>query len=323
MFLDKKHKLLVCTMAKVGCSTVKSLLWTLNGKQKYIGMDIHKVAKILKLKFVNQSSYDVDTYFKVIVVRDPIDRLWSAYLDKLYTSTELAKYFSDIFSDERGKLCQDSITFLDLLRKTIQHPGFNVHIQPYMNACNPCVGYDFVVKLETFYEDMSYVLKRVKATNDFDLPRQRMEAGEKVTRGKRFLKNGIAEINKFIQKKYMVNGQEYYCVNSSEYANRLWKRAIWRNLIPQDAPYPKLLLSGLNVTADQLLGLYEKVTKGDFYEYSAYTPQLKEVIIRKAFLALTTEELRQWFILYGDDFKAYGYTMPPYLARLSDNLATN
>ena len=167
-----------------------------------------------------------------------------------------------------------------------------------------------------------YVLKRVEATNDFDLQRQRREAGERVPRGKQFLKRGMTgKMNKFIQKKYVVNGQEYHCGNSSEYANRLWKSAIWRKFIPQDAPYPKLLLSGLNVTADQLLGLYEKATNGESYEYSTYIPQLKDEIIREAFLALTTKELRQWFKLYGNDFEAYGYTLPPYLAHLSDNLA--
>ena len=324
--MDARHKISACIIAKSGSSTMKRIFWVLSGNAASIHpQDVPKAQKTgpkLSLTLVNDTYMrDIrNTFMHVIVVREPIGRLWSTYMEKLYSHWEMAWHFLGEDSTERDRECQDNVTFVDLLRKSIRNPGFNVHVQPYTSMCKPCVRYDAVVKLETFYDDMMYVIEKVKATRDIDLSIYKRQDSSKEERGMRMVKRKMKyQLEHYLQRKYSINGKTYPCGNSSLYANRLWKSMIWRNYVPSDAPYPQLLQSGSDVTLEQVLDLYGSIVQGKPYEKSSYKPKSKEAIIREAFSLLTNDELVRWYKLYGHDFQAFGYQLPPYLAHLAVN----
>lgn len=66
-------------------------------------------------------------------------------------------HFSDRF--QRPGLCRLNVTFAQFVRHVINGVLVNEHFKPMSNRCPPCfLRYDFVGKLETFKEDVNYIL---------------------------------------------------------------------------------------------------------------------------------------------------------------------
>ena len=118
--------------------------------------------------------YRLKNYFKFTVVRNPMDRLLSTYMDKFYTvehdgtprtppyihyAEKIKRYASLRKHKLRNR--SDKIEFIDFIRY-ISHFGQsrNEHWETYDNLCHPCaINYDFIGKVETMLVDQSDILK--------------------------------------------------------------------------------------------------------------------------------------------------------------------
>ena len=100
LLVDEKHRLLYCTIAKVGSTSIKEALIRSSGTslrrrigEKYVG--VHSPVRMAKHKLTTLNNYNkanqeqrLQKYWKFIVVRHPFDRLVSAYNDKMLIQTE-------------------------------------------------------------------------------------------------------------------------------------------------------------------------------------------------------------------------------------------
>ncbi|ELT98739.1 hypothetical protein CAPTEDRAFT_39040, partial [Capitella teleta] len=109
----------------------------------------------------------VSTYFKVMIVRHPIERIFSAYRDKFVYSPMgqgsldgynyvLQKYRnippSTISTDTSRNMSGEVKISLDEFVRMVVDPDapFNVHWDQYVTNCNPCViKYDYIIRSET------------------------------------------------------------------------------------------------------------------------------------------------------------------------------
>ena len=117
-------------------------------------------------------------YFTFTIVRHPLDRLISAYRDRILNGcTDQAKlHIPAIFHLTRSNLltlgtsvlydkitnCIDMFpTFEEFIRYVIVNPDGDLHWMPYHQHCSPCqIEYDEIIKLETAVQDEEYVLKQ-------------------------------------------------------------------------------------------------------------------------------------------------------------------
>ncbi|XP_059469273.1 carbohydrate sulfotransferase 11 isoform X2 [Neocloeon triangulifer] len=193
VIVDKEHKMLYCYVPKVACTNWKRVLMVLMQKT-----NVTKVLDItaslahsqnMFMKLVNYTTPEVEqmlkTYTKFMFVRHPLERLLSAYKNKLQQNYESSKYFKKRY----GRLIiqmyrpnaspealerADDVTFQEFasyVSDTQLRP--NEHWQPAAELCRPCaVHYDVVGKYESLKEDADFVLSHVSRTVRFpELPK--------------------------------------------------------------------------------------------------------------------------------------------------------
>ena len=156
-----KHNLILCKLAKAGSQYWRKLIENQGHKTKGKSLVEYSSA---------EQEYRLKNYFKVMVVREPFGRLWSAYNDKFvnmnYKFIRTYQHVQHVFRTTNitvglaEKNCQKHVEFEDFIKyiswehlKSRKTP--NPHWRTYFKACSPChVQYDFIGKLETFPSDL-------------------------------------------------------------------------------------------------------------------------------------------------------------------------
>ena len=183
--VNDKHKFLFCRIPKIGTTNWKRVLLYLMSDEKDLEVFsiksnlIHQnsiyAKKIQATALTRYSKKQIDfrlkTYQKIIFVRHPLDRLFSAYRNKLTTSTEENKatffqwYGTKIIRQYRENATNESLAhgndvkFEEFLRYVAETSKLDEHWDTYSNLCAPCqVHYDFIGKYETMMEDANFLL---------------------------------------------------------------------------------------------------------------------------------------------------------------------
>ena len=186
ILVDDKNKMLYCQIPEVGQTDWLRILIFLSGKVNNVkshleisAQDVHsKYAKHLK----RLSDYTpkerkkrIESYFKFLFVREPLERLVATYQHKF--AAKYSKYFHQMFGKKIVKLYRkkpskeslqkgNDVTFSEFIQFLVDsdhltEAPLNEHWQQYYRLCHPCLmQYDFVGKYETLNQDISYVLKK-------------------------------------------------------------------------------------------------------------------------------------------------------------------
>ncbi|XP_068162473.1 carbohydrate sulfotransferase 11-like isoform X2 [Antennarius striatus] len=182
LIVDDKHKLLYCYVPKVACTNWKRVLMVLTGNGRYTdplaipANEAHLAGNLPKLSnfSVPEINRRLRSYLKFIFVREPFERLVSAYLNKftrpyntafhkLYGTKIIRRHRPDagLKALEKG----NNVTFREFVQylvdpKTQQEEPFNEHWERVHSLCHPClIHYDLVGKYETLQPDAQTVLK--------------------------------------------------------------------------------------------------------------------------------------------------------------------
>ena len=166
IIVDEKFKLLFCYIPKVSCSQWKSVMASLNGTPSNYWIHNPRNFKFLDAYPKDETEKMLKSYFKFVFVREPFERLLSAYLDKFYSGDRAfhKNYALTILSKYRPGVepVDKNITFDEFLNYVINigDEYWNEHWQTYDKLCHPCaVQYDFVGKFENIEEEARHVLE--------------------------------------------------------------------------------------------------------------------------------------------------------------------
>ena len=161
LLYDDTKRVIYCYAPKTGCTNMKQSFVLMNGiytSEELSGMNVtheehlwkaHSLASLSK----TQRNYRLNNYFKFMVVRNPLERLLSAYRNKMATS-DTVKFFQKIRTQivkrfrrrEQGSSCAPPnhfptfTEFIDFINNTPLDPmHMDHHFQPISEICHPCI----------------------------------------------------------------------------------------------------------------------------------------------------------------------------------------
>ena len=184
LIVNEEHKVIYCIVPKVGCTQLKRIFLVLNGVYSSIEevTDIHDMTKhtyVFDKKFSDKKrEYMLKNFYKFIIVRDPLERLVSAYRNKFEGKTmqfmppwklkiakEIVKRYR--YNNEEIDLHKvNNVTFPEYIHHIIDTPSLklNAHWMPYRDLCRPCeIHYDFIGSMDTYMRDVKHIMRQIKA----------------------------------------------------------------------------------------------------------------------------------------------------------------
>ncbi|XP_002737622.1 carbohydrate sulfotransferase 11-like [Saccoglossus kowalevskii] len=204
LIVDDEHKLIYCFIPKVACTNWKKIMLFLSPKNRNYSTpdDIepetahHDNVMIRHLNSYSKTGIErrLKEYIKFIFVREPMERLLSAYLNKFTKHYESSKAFqlrygTQIIAKYRKNPSPESIkfghdvTFHEFIRYILDHDTFesrpmNEHWLQFYHMCHPClIDYNFIGKYQTLMEDAGNLLKLAKIDHLVSFPETRLSQG--------------------------------------------------------------------------------------------------------------------------------------------------
>lgn len=188
LYVEDKYKLLYCQVPKVGCSNWKRTLMVLAGRAtsastiKHDTVHYGKHLKTLDSFDCQGIMHRLETYTKVMFVREPLERIVSAFRDKFENPNPhyhsllgrpiISKY--RLNASQEALLTGNGVTFKEFVQYLldVHRPvGMDIHWEQMNQLCNPClIDYDFIGKFENMEEESNIVLRLTGAPANVTLP---------------------------------------------------------------------------------------------------------------------------------------------------------
>ncbi|KAM8888720.1 carbohydrate sulfotransferase 14 isoform 1-T1 [Synchiropus picturatus] len=184
VLVNDEYRFLYCYVPKVACSNWKRVMKVLSGALKNVKVNI-KMNHRSDLVFLaslkpEEIRYRLKHYFKFMFVREPMERLLSAYRNKFgEIESYQKKYGVEIIKRYRKKsnkhslVTGDDVTFAEFVRYLLDEDveRMNEHWMPVYNLCQPCaVSYDYIGYYEHLERDSEYLLEKIGAPPDVHFP---------------------------------------------------------------------------------------------------------------------------------------------------------
>lgn len=189
IFVEDKYRVLYCEVPKAGCSNWKRVLMVLNGlasSTKDIQHNTVHYGNYLKRLdgFDRKGIYHrLNTYTKMLFIREPFEKLVSAFRDKFEHPNN---YYHPVFgkaiiSRYRVNATKEALRtgsgvkfkeFIQYLLDVHRPVGMDIHWDHVNRLCSPClIDYDFVGKFESMEEDANFFLHLIGAPQNLTFPK--------------------------------------------------------------------------------------------------------------------------------------------------------
>jgi hypothetical protein len=136
----------------------------------------NKFREVMNAKSVQEvlGSYYIKANTKVLLVEHPFERLLSFYLETIRdkvgrTGERLSKKIINIhYKRESNKEKKNmQVSFPQFMDYLLFRVAYDPHLKALYHICHPCdIQYDYIVKMETFHEDVYNINQRIRMAHD-------------------------------------------------------------------------------------------------------------------------------------------------------------
>ncbi|KAL0119826.1 hypothetical protein PUN28_007926 [Cardiocondyla obscurior] len=177
MIIDTEHNVSWCPIYKAASSTWMNYFAVLKGASTdaitdLVRRDLIQISDIVKQKYrqnvdFNKTYEKVSKTKKFLIVRHPLERLLSAYRDKLEHMQNREYYYKRFgrrivlkYRQPGNATTKLEPTFAEFLRFIVSEKHFDEHWIPYYRTCEPCIiRYDYILKFETLERDQNFLIQ--------------------------------------------------------------------------------------------------------------------------------------------------------------------
>lgn len=183
ILVSDKYKFMICVIPKVSSTSWRRTMLRLSGKfsdEKILQLPNHAIfhkmlSQYTTLKKFNKTEreFRLSNYTKVMFVRNPFERLLSAYRSKFVNGKEFHKLYGiKIIKKFRPNATQmekktgHNVTFLEFIKFFLWQKDWaaNPHWTPYWNLCDPCgVKYNYIGLFEKLIPESNDFLRHIGA----------------------------------------------------------------------------------------------------------------------------------------------------------------
>ena len=318
-YLYEQNHVAYCEVPKIGCTFWKRCMRFLNKDFPYGNNNITKPSDLSR-NFTHFGDFKTTPRFKLgskdeaklqnmdnsfMFARDPYGRLWSAYLDKLFLPDFWEYIGIKIIRTERRKpnaislKCGYDVTFPELVRYLLHHPGFEWHFKPVNEICDPCrTKFKFIGKQESFVQDAKFIIN---------------ETGMGSHIGKDIFDATVVNEIKMLSEDYLnLTKIDSICNNKTLICERLWKAFQINGYIGFKINFPLHLskLNDPNVLAKEFIDIAIKAHVNGKSSHGLWKMQRRESLVN-AYRAISTETLNALIDMYMKDFEMFDYDKHP------------
>uniref|UniRef100_A0A3B4EXK7 Carbohydrate sulfotransferase n=1 Tax=Pundamilia nyererei TaxID=303518 RepID=A0A3B4EXK7_9CICH len=188
VYVEERSRLLYCEVPKAGCSNWKRVLMVLSGSAAST-RDIPHNAAHYENRLPRLSGYSragvterLRSYTKALFVREPFERLVSAFRDKFESPNS---YYHPVFGraiisryranathaalrSGAGVTFREFVQYLLDVRRPV---GMDIHWEPVSQLCSPCfLQFTFIGKFESLERDANFLLRSIGAPANLTFP---------------------------------------------------------------------------------------------------------------------------------------------------------
>lgn len=311
LYVDFRNKLVYCSVLKGGSTFWKRMLAITSGfKTAKTPYDIPAIASHDRyLDNLNQQAPQrvdaiLDSSVKFMFTREPYSRLFSCYVDKVFTPRPFYSRLRDSIllltrpgwdNIPQGRSCAVDVSFAEFFRFVVFSVEKNVavdpHFLPMYQSCRPCeINYEFLGKMETFWRDTNFLLHERGLNNFTGLTNQRSD---------------MDSINDMVDSVFFEREESERCLPFGKVLQAIWKKAVIRGLLSTDKVMPTRFL---NHSAISRAAFHTALVQA----YQASQADLSRHLNRKyammeAYKTVSREDLTMYQKLFRPDFEIFGY----------------
>ncbi|XP_067686179.1 carbohydrate sulfotransferase 11-like isoform X1 [Haliotis asinina] len=317
--------LLYCAIPKCGTTFWRRVVVALRRKDpsirspfllSYSDFNVNKAAfnrTLLKPKNLQALQHLLNNSLKFIFTRDPYQRLFSSYVDKIYAPNN---QFWEVIAKKAALLirkgirdpnatCGQDLTFREMVRylNSLPPQKYDEHFLPGSLKCDVCsVEYDVFGKMETFIKDMTYIFNtsdsfgRYLQFNDVTAEYKVDYIVDAVTRAFLFKNNDNKRWKSWTK-----------CISTHAANQRIWRQLQIGGHIDKTDPYPLSPRESDVISMTEYINMALKAFKRSSKKAKA---QKREAYLQ-AYSELTRDDLETLREKYLDDFYLYDYNDRP------------
>lgn len=255
-------------------------------------------SKFQMVDFLQQST-------KIVFGRNPFSRIYSAYIDKLFSPNPFYwKYWGEKAlklskATKGGKPCASDVTFPQFLRLVLFNlHRTDVHLRQVYDECHMCdLVYDVIGTLETASEDIDYILGRINISSSFQ-----HEASYS-------LASKMDIVYDSVQSTFSWKKDISRCISTDQMGIRIWRKLQIRGVIDSSIRYPFQPGQIDSLQSSEFISACKKAiimsTDGD-----KLRRQKKQALV-EAYKSVSYHDLVAIGLIYKDDFRMFGYNPKP------------
>ncbi|XP_064610875.1 carbohydrate sulfotransferase 11-like [Liolophura sinensis] len=318
LLINRRRKISMCYVAKAGCTFWKRIFLKLQENQPerpdQFWFSVHKkfvhnsVIDNLQAMTFDQSFQFLKSSKKILFVRNPFSRLFSAYLDKFVLSDGWNPIGTILIRKLRPNpgpvslKCGHDITFNEFLKfvwtfRNSSSEGFAEHWLPASKLCNPCsIDFDYVGKQETFGADLDFVLTQLKLRDELSV---------NVTKDSVAL-TSMAQSTSLMWTNLL--NSDIQCQTAVDKLSRLWNAFVAQGFLPSGVILP--WRNHKTVSMSEFLSFVQRTYKKQNLTEKTFIHRRRDALLA-AYNSIPAQTLDNIRYMFSMDFALFDYSIWP------------